>query len=31
MEAWRQARLTWCRAHGYSPLELLRAEVQAKK
>ena len=31
IEAWRQARLAWCEAHGYSPLDLLRAEVQAKK
>jgi hypothetical protein len=31
IEAWRQTRLAWCEAHGYSPLDLLRAEVQAKK
>jgi hypothetical protein len=30
MERWRQARLG-CEAYGYSPLDLLRAEVQAKK
>jgi hypothetical protein len=31
MERWRQARLAWCEAYGCSPLDLLRAEVQAKK
>ena len=31
MEAWRQARQAWCAEHGFSVLELLRAERQDRR
>jgi hypothetical protein len=30
-ERWSQDRREWCRAHGYSVLDLLRAEVDVKR
>ena len=31
IEAWRAERLAWCAEHGYSVLELLRAERKARR
>jgi len=31
MESWRQARAAWCAEHGFSVLELLRAERQDRR
>jgi len=31
VEAWSQARREWCAEHGFSLLELLRAERQARR